>query len=75
MSTINWFSFSASSYLYNSLGTTMIEWSLENTTPRPLKSFNNYDYAFQKDVAVFFQLNFMFCYLLKPPPQYFNVEN
>ena len=55
--------------------TTMIEWSLENKTPRALKSFNNYDYAFQNDVAVYFQRNFMFCFLLNPPPHHFKVEN
>ena len=45
----------------------MIEWSLEkktrsleNKTPRALKSFNNYDFPIQKDVAVYFHLNFMF---------------
>ena len=53
----------------------MIAWSLEDKTPRALKPLNNYEYAFQKDVAVYFQTNFMFCYLLKPPRHHFKVEN
>ena len=40
-------------YYYDS-GTLKITRPLENT-PRALKLFNNYDYAFQKDVAVYFQ--------------------
>ena len=63
-----------SRYYYDS-GPLKITRSLENKTPRALKSINNYDYAFQKDVAVYYQTNFMFCYLLKPPPQHFKVEN
>ena len=55
--------------------TTMIEWSLENKAPRALKSFNNYDYAFQKDVSVYFQTNFMFSFLLNSPPHHVKVEN
>ena len=61
-------------YYENDSGPLKITRSLENKTPRALKSFNNYDYAFQKDVAVYFQTNFMFCYLLKPPRHHFKVE-
>ena len=37
----------------------MIEWSLENKTPSALKLFKNYELAIQKDIAVYFQTNFM----------------
>ena len=35
---------------------------------------NNYDLAIQQDVAVYLQINFMICYVLKPLPRHFKVK-
>ena len=38
------------------------------------QTVNNYDLAIQKDVAIYFQPNFMF-YIFNPLPHHFKVEN